>query len=151
MSNTSEKVNAASDKVDDALQGAVIGVKKAVTAPLPHPPSFHAQASARELKKRLDWGEPALTILDVRDREEFGQEHIKGAMCMPVSDNFVATVEGSLEKERDIYLYSNSDEDTAQAANMLRQAGFTRVAALEGNLEAWKTVNGTVEGLAIDE
>ncbi|HEY9762122.1 MAG TPA: rhodanese-like domain-containing protein [Trichocoleus sp.] len=151
MSNTSEKANAISDKVDDFVQEAVIDVKKAVTAPLPHPPSLHTHASARELKKRLDWGEPALTILDVRDREDFGQEHIKGSMCMPVSENFVETVSGSLEKERDIYLYSNSDEETAQAASMLRQAGFTCVAELEGNLEAWKTINGTVEGLAIDE
>lgn len=142
--------NQTSEEINKAVSEQVIGVKKAVTAPLPHPPSFHNQASPREMKQRLDWGEPALTILDVRDRESFGYEHIKGAMCMPIDDQFAETVGASLEPERDIYLYGNSDEESNRAAEMLRQAGFTRVAALEGGLDAWKTVNGTVEGYNVD-
>jgi rhodanese-related sulfurtransferase len=37
------------------------------------------------LKKRLDWGEPALTIIDVRDREAFNTSHITGAVSLPLS------------------------------------------------------------------
>lgn len=139
MSETSEQIN-------QAVSEGVTNVKQAITAPLPHPPSLHTQASPREMKERLDWGEPALTILDIRDREAFGFEHIKGAMCMPLTEQFVDTVCNSLEPERDIYLYGNSDEETAQAASQLRQAGFSRVAELKGNLDAWKTINGPVEG-----
>ncbi|MBD2256017.1 rhodanese-like domain-containing protein [Pseudanabaena sp. FACHB-2040] len=138
--------NETSEQLNKVVSDQVVGAKKAITAPLPHPPSFSPQASPREMKKRLDWGEPALTIIDIRDRETFGKEHIKGAMCMPADEQFVETISASLEHERDIYLYGNSDEETAQAANMLRQAGFTRIAELQGNLDAWKTINGTVEG-----
>ncbi|HEY9736633.1 MAG TPA: rhodanese-like domain-containing protein [Trichocoleus sp.] len=138
--------NQTSEEINKAVSEQVIDAKKAVTAPLPHPPSFHNQASPREVKQRLDWGEPALTILDIRDRESFSYERIKGAMCMTLDDQFVETVSASLERERDIYLYGNSDEETARAAEMLRQAGFERVAALQGNLDAWKTIDGSVEG-----
>ena len=34
-------------------------------------PKAHPVSSAQALKERLDWGEPALTIIDAGDRETF--------------------------------------------------------------------------------
>jgi rhodanese-related sulfurtransferase len=38
------------------------------------------------LKERLDWGEPALTIIDVRDRDAFNISHICGAISLPLNE-----------------------------------------------------------------
>jgi rhodanese-related sulfurtransferase len=38
---------------------------------------------AHDLKLRLEWGHPALTIIDVRDRHTYNQGHISGAIPIP--------------------------------------------------------------------
>ncbi len=120
-------------------------VKEIVTKPLPSPPPLTANSSAKALKDRLNWGEPGLTIIDVRDRQDFNNERIMGAMSMPL-DTLVETATRSLTKNRDIYVYGNNDEETAQAVKMLREAGFTNVAHIEGGMVAWKDVKGSLEG-----
>jgi len=96
------------------------------------------------LKSRLDWGEPALTIIDVRERSEFLFSHILGAINMPVPE-LVDRVLAALELDRDIYLYSHTDEDTAAIAAELRQAGFRNVSELQGGLPAWKAMGYPIE------
>lgn len=115
------------------------------TNPVPTPPALQAQATANDLKARLDWGEPALTIIDVRDRTAFNQEHIMGAIHMPATQ-LAEQAKASLELSRDIYVYGGEAGDTALAATTLREAGFQNVAELQGGLSAWKEVSGPVEG-----
>ena len=52
----------------------------------PVPTEFKPVTPPLDIKKRLDWGEPALTIIDVRDRTAYNQERIMGAIPMPVSN-----------------------------------------------------------------
>jgi len=115
-----------------------------VSGLFPQPASFKEKSRVYDLKSRLDWGEPALTIIDVRDRASFNQAHIMGAISFP-SEELVARTEASLERDRDIYIYSDTDEDTADAAALLREAGFERVAELTGGLGAWKAADYPVE------
>jgi rhodanese-related sulfurtransferase len=111
----------------------------------PIPQSLKAESTVFDLKERLDWGEPALTIIDVRSRDEFNANRITGAISIPAIELVVrATV--SLEAERDIYVYGETDEQTAEAATQLRNAGFKNVAELKGGLAAWKAANGSIEG-----
>jgi rhodanese-related sulfurtransferase len=130
MANTEDAIKTAKEKLPNVT---------------PTPPGLHAQATAHELKSRLNWGEPALTILDVRDRDSFNDYRIQGAMSMPM-DTLADVAKSSLELKRDIYVYGSSDEETASAANVLRQAGFHRVAELKGGLSAWKEIGGSVDG-----
>lgn len=51
----------------------------------------------------------------------------------------------TLELSRDIYIYSDTDEDTAAAAAQLRQAGFCNVSELQGGLPAWKAMGYPIE------
>lgn len=102
-------------------------------------------SSVATLKKRLEWGQPGLTILDVRDREVFNKLHILGAMCMSV-DNLVELAKATIDQVRDIYVYGDSDAETAQAANLLRMDGFTNVTELKGGLKAWNAIAGATEG-----
>ncbi|MCX7596163.1 MAG: rhodanese-like domain-containing protein [Fischerella sp.] len=112
---------------------------------IPSQPPIEPQSDVHALKSRLEWGEPALTILDVRDRNTFNKGHIMGAMPMPL-DQLVDRAVASIAKVRDIYVYGANDEETAQAAQMLRQAGFEHVSELRGGLAAWKAIGGATEG-----
>jgi len=113
---------------------------------IPPQPPIQAESDVHTLKSRLEWGEPAFTILDVRDRRTFNEGHIMGAMPMPI-DELVDRAAASLEKSRDIYVYGGNDEETAQAAQQLRSSGFEHVSQLKGGLGAWKAIGGPTEGI----
>jgi rhodanese-related sulfurtransferase len=103
------------------------------------------QSDAHDLKSRLEWGQPGFTIVDVRDRFTYNRGHITGSIPIPLKD--LAQRASSLAKNRDIYLYGENDEQTTQAAQTLRDAGFPQVVELKGGLSAWKEVGGAVEGV----
>jgi rhodanese-related sulfurtransferase len=113
---------------------------------IPNQPPIEALSDVHSLKSRLEWGEPAFTIIDVRDRMTYNDGHIMGAMPMAM-DELVDRASSSLEKSRDIYVHGENDEQTAQAAQMLRSAGFVHVSELKGGFAAWKAVGGPTEGI----
>lgn len=94
------------------------------------PEAIQNQSCVESLKNRLDWGEPALTIVDVRDRTAFNMSHIMGAIAMPMQE-LVSQARASLEFIRDIYVYGETEEQTAEAASQLREAGYQHVAELQ--------------------
>lgn len=126
------------------IQNTIKNAKEALPNITPTPPGLKAESSVQDLKSRLEWGEPALTILDVRDRESFNKGHIMGAMPMPL-ERLVNDAQ-SIDQVRDIYIYGATDEETVQAATKLKDAGFRNVAKLKGGLEAWKEIEGSTEG-----
>lgn len=111
-----------------------------------NPPAFQPQSTVADLKTRLDWGEPALTLIDVREHAAFNEARIQGAISMPLA-TLVDAATQSLEYERDIYVYGDSDAMTAEAANQLRNASYQRVAELSGGLSAWKAARYPVESI----
>ncbi len=125
----------------------ILNAKEKMPEVTPTPPGLHSQAEPSELKSRLMWGEPALTIIDVRDRTAFNECHIMGAVAMPM-ETLVGRAQDNLESNRDIYIYGNDDQQTSQAAQQLRDAGYLRVAEIKGGLPAWQEIAGQVEGTA---
>ncbi|MEM8673424.1 MAG: rhodanese-like domain-containing protein [Cyanobacteria bacterium P01_G01_bin.67] len=109
------------------------------------PEPLKAQSLVYDLKKRLDWGEPALTIVDVRERDAFNVSHISGAISLPMNE-LVNRALNNFELERDLYIYGSTDEQTADAAAQLRTADYQNVAELRGGLTAWKASNFPIEG-----
>ncbi len=103
-------------------------------------------ADAHDLKLRLEWGQPAFTIVDVRDRHSFNHGHITGAISIPL-DDLVSRAKSALHKERQIYIYGEHDAHTAHAAEVLRTAGFVEVWEIHGGVTAWKKVGGATEGV----
>jgi rhodanese-related sulfurtransferase len=101
------------------------------------PEPIQNKSSVGALKKRLDWGEPALTIVDVRTRDSFNTGNIRGSIPMPMDEPADLTL-ASLEFSRDIYVYAETDEQTAMAATKLRETGYQNVSELIGGLFAWK-------------
>ena len=112
---------------------------------IPIPAPLKAQSRPYDLKERLDWGEPALTIIDVRNREAFNISHISGAVSLPMNE-LVNRALVNFELTRDIYVYGSTQEQTATAAAQLRNAGYQNVAELIGGLAAWKAVDYPIEG-----
>jgi len=128
------------------LEDRIVAAKDKLPNVTPVPPAFHPEASAFELKSRLQWGEPGLTILDVRSHDLFNQSHIQGAMSMPL-EHLPEMAKASLQPQRDIYVYGGNEAETAQAVTTLREAGFQHVAYLQGGLQAWQEIEGQVEGV----
>ena len=105
---------------------------------------LEAQSRVFDLKARLDWGEPALTIIDIRDRHEFNLCRIVGAVPMPLNEPVHRGLD-KLEPWRDIYIYGATDEETALGAARLREAGYRNVSEIRGGLAAWKAVGYPIE------
>jgi rhodanese-related sulfurtransferase len=129
-----------------SIQEIIAGIKAALPNITPTPPDLKAQSSVYALKSRLEWGEPALTIVDVRDRETFNDGHITGAIPMPLDGLLQDAQFSGLSVDRDIYVYGATDEETALAAAQLRRNGFRRVSELKGGLSAWKAAAGPTDG-----
>ena len=104
---------------------------------IPTPKPIENKSRVSTLKKRLDWGKPALTIIDARSRGLFELTSIVGSISMPMDEPANLTL-ASLELNRDIYIYAETDEQTAIAASLLRRAGYQNVSELIGGLTAWK-------------
>ncbi|MGF1523209.1 MAG: rhodanese-like domain-containing protein [Leptolyngbyaceae cyanobacterium] len=110
----------------------------------PRPQPMRNQSRVYDLKARLDWGEPALTIIDVRDRSLFNESHVMGAISLPTAE-LVNRVIASLEFDRDLYIYAETDEEAEAAAAQLRGAGYEKVSILRGGVAAWKAAGFPVE------
>jgi rhodanese-related sulfurtransferase len=115
---------------------------------IPAQPPIEAQTDVKVVKSRLEWGEPAFTIMDVRDRPTYNQGHIMGAIPVPIDEMRETEVSSlDIDKSRDIYVYGNDEGQTALAAQSLRSAGFKNVSELLGGIAAWKAIGGTTEGI----
>lgn len=113
---------------------------------IPVPDPIQGRSDVDALKNRLDWGEPALTIIDVRDKDAFNASHIMGAVAMPMQE-LVSRARANLEFVRDIYVYGETEAETAEAASRLRAAGYQHIAELVGGLTAWKAAKYPIEGI----
>ncbi|MGF1569576.1 MAG: rhodanese-like domain-containing protein [Nodosilinea sp.] len=114
----------------------------------PKPAPMRPESRVYDLKERLDWGEPALTIIDVRDRADFNHSHVTGAISIPVL-TLLDTAASSFERDRDLYIYSNTDNESIAVAEQLRQAGYTNVSILRGGVAAWKAAGFPVEAIIL--
>jgi rhodanese-related sulfurtransferase len=103
-------------------------------------------ADVNDLILRLEWGQPAFTIIDIRDRLTFNHGHITGAISISL-DDLLQRAKSSLHPEREIFIYGDSDTNVTTAVNLLKYAGFKKVAELSGGLSAWKTMGGATEGV----
>jgi rhodanese-related sulfurtransferase len=111
---------------------------------IPTPTPLKPRSRVYDLKARLDWGEPALTIIDVRDRHEFALNHIMGAVNLPMAE-LIDRALINFELTRDLYVCGDTDEEIAVAAGQLRAAGYLNVSEVQGGLPAWRAVDYPVE------
>ncbi|MGH6875844.1 MAG: MBL fold metallo-hydrolase [Rhizomicrobium sp.] len=94
----------------------------------------------------LDEHAAQLQIVDVRESAEFAGPlgHIENAKLIPLGD--LQTRAGELAREIPIVTVCRAGSRSAQAYNLLRQVGFTRVANLTGGMLRWRAEGLPVEG-----
>jgi rhodanese-related sulfurtransferase len=130
------------------LHDIIESAQDALSKLTPTPVILQDESTAYDLKTRLEWGEPALSIVDVRDREAFNQGRITGAISMPLEQ--LAETKSALEPKHDIYIYGDSDAQALEAAQLLRSADFATVTQIVGGLTAWHEIGGPTEGVQED-
>lgn len=104
------------------------------------------------------WQDPHSRLIDVREPEEFNQNHIDRAMNLPRGvlemklhqHPAVAAHSDSLQAlqalaEQPLYLICRSGARSALAAQSLQQMGFTQVFSVQGGFQAWLDAGYPVE------
>ncbi|WP_310600330.1 rhodanese family protein [Desulfobulbus sp.] len=85
--------------------------------------------------KRLVEEENAL-LVDIRESEEFGREHIEGARLEPLS--VLPLLAPDPDRERPAVFYCRSGSRTKDNTASLEGRGFAATYLVEGGLEEWK-------------
>ena len=113
--------------------------------PGPAAASGAASISQADLLARIERKDPDLLVLDVRTAAEFAAGHVPGARN--VSHELLASRLDELSAARDkqVVLYCRSGRRTLLAEDVLRKAGFTRLAHLEGDYLAWEAEHRPIE------
>jgi sulfur dioxygenase len=88
----------------------------------------------------------SIQILDVREPEEFSGPlgHIQDAVLIPLGE--LADRTSELSRDRPIVAVCRAGGRSAQATNILQQAGFKAVANLTGGMLRWRAEGHPVEG-----
>jgi phage shock protein E len=79
--------------------------------------------------------EPDLVILDVRTVGEFDEEHIMGAINIPVGE--IADRLDELSKEDELLVYCRTGNRSGSAVSILSDAGYTKVYHMHEGISVW--------------
>ncbi|WP_078549484.1 rhodanese-like domain-containing protein [Litchfieldia alkalitelluris] len=93
--------------------------------------------STTELAQKLEDESSSNTIfVDVREPHEFEAGHIKEMKNIPLST--LKTDYKSLSKDAEIVLFCRSGKRSLQAANILKDYGYSNVVSVNGGIQAWQ-------------
>ena len=95
--------------------------------------------NAKTLKQAYD-NDHHLSIIDVRELDEWQSGHIEGAIHLP-KDQIVDHIEQYIkDKQQPIYLHCLKGMRSAYAAQCLVNLGYQQVYSLEGGIAAWASL-----------
>ena len=103
-------------------------------APEPVAVNSATEITSVELKQRLDQGEK-LTIVDVREPNEYQINRIAGSVLIPLGD--VPKRYNEFDPDEEIIVQCKMGGRSAKAADFLRSVGFKRVLNLKGGILDW--------------
>ena len=83
-----------------------------------------------------------LTLVDIRERDEFARESIQGGINMPMSE---LTTCDCPEDGSDLVFYCRSGRRTEMAAEQLSQWVGRPIRIMEGGIEAWRAAGLTTK------
>jgi rhodanese-related sulfurtransferase len=96
--------------------------------------------SPSELKKILTTAPASITLLDVREPEEYAESRIEGCTLIPLNE-VLSRAPKELDPNADIVIYCAHGVRSQHALMALHQAGFKRLRSLEGGICAWEELN----------
>ena len=94
------------------------------------------EVTAQELRTCLS----TVTLVDVREPEEFAEGHIEGCKLIPLGElsDRAAT---ELKKDEDIVLYCAAGIRSLEGLMTLRMMGYQKLRSLSGGISAWDESN----------
>lgn len=78
-----------------------------------------------------------VTVLDVRTPQEWEQGVIEGAVMIDYYKDDFADKVNQLDKNKPVYVYCAKGGRSSDAAEMMVEAGFSKVYNLDGGITAW--------------
>ncbi len=97
------------------------------------------EISVQALKRRLDAGED-ITVVDVRERDEFIQGHLPDAIFIPRGFLELQIEQHQPDRSQPLVVYCAGGVRSALAARNLKEMGYTNVISLIGGFNGWKNV-----------
>lgn len=97
------------------------------------------ETSASDVKQRLE-KKDAFTLVDIRERDEFDQGHIPGAIFIPRGFLELRIEEKQPDRDAPIVVYCAGGLRSALAARNLKEMGYTNVESLLGGFNSWKNL-----------
>ncbi|MCS6842842.1 MAG: molybdopterin-synthase adenylyltransferase MoeB [Caldilineales bacterium] len=94
------------------------------------------ETTARALYQRLRNGTAPL-VIDIREREEYEQGHIPGAIFIPRGFLELRIEQHAYDPDTPIVLYCAGGVRSLLAARNLREMGYTQVESLSGGFNGW--------------
>jgi rhodanese-related sulfurtransferase len=89
-------------------------------------------------------GEPRPVLIDVRDRADYDQGHLPGAVSVP-SAEFKDRLESlKLPKVDPVVIYGADDARAREATKHLYESGYQGALTLKGGIAAWRAAGQTV-------
>lgn len=88
---------------------------------------------------------PVPTIVDVREREEFVQGHIPGAVFIPRGYLELQIEQHQPDRSKPVVVYCAGGVRSLLAARNLQEMGYTNVVSLTGGYNGWKNAGYTVK------
>jgi len=101
--------------------------------------------SFAELSQRIGANSRDVVILDVREKEAFEAGHVPGAMHLPRGQLELRANDALPDPTVRIVTCCEFGKISTLAAATLRELGFTRAAALDGGLKAWREAGNPME------
>src|ERR1700733_5328263 len=102
------------------------------------------QVSLEELKRRLDAGEK-VTLLDVREKDEWRAGYIPGAVSIPRGLLEIQAEQKPPDKNARIVAYCAGGTRSALAAATLQELGYTNVETANPGFVRWKDLGFPIE------
>jgi len=95
------------------------------------------EVTVDEVKNRVERGEN-WTLLDVREREEYREGHLDGALSLPRGFLEIRIEEAVPDKSTPIIAYCAGGVRSLIAARTLKEMGYENVISMSGGYTAWK-------------
>ncbi len=95
------------------------------------------EVTPQDLQRLLEAGEE-VTIIDIRERDEFAQGHLPGAVFIPRGFLELQIEQVEFDRSNPIVLYCAGGVRSALAARNLKEMGYENVQSLIGGFNAWK-------------
>jgi len=96
--------------------------------------------STDELAKKLESGDNQVVYIDVREPDEYAAGHVPGIMNLPLST--LSEDSANFSKDAEVVIICRSGNRSMQAAEKLRDFGFTKLVNVQGGMNDW---NGEIE------